>query len=242
MQNSETTASLNSHDRIVRVTAHLLAHGGLESVSTRAVAEAAGVQVPIIYRLFGDMRGLLNAVVSHGFAVYLESKRERPAQPDPVEEIRHGWDMHVEFGLLNPALYRLMYGEPQPSKEVPAALKALAILRERVTQIAATGRLLVDVESAAQMLHAACRGVTFSLLEIDSDARDLALSTRVREAILTAITRPAEANTLDATQNAISHLISTAVALKALLPNAHILTSGERALLSEWLDRLSLSR
>ncbi|MBM7844646.1 TetR/AcrR family transcriptional regulator [Herpetosiphon giganteus] len=241
MENAEITHNLNSHDRIVRVTAHLLANGGLESVSTRAVAEAAGVQVPIIYRLFGDMRGLLNAVVSHGFEVYLESKRERLAQHDPVEEIRHGWDMHVEFGLLNPALYRLMYGEPQPSKEVPAAIKAFAILRERVTQIAATGRLLVDVESAAQMLHAACRGVTFSLLESDSAKRDLALSNRVREAILTAITRTVEP-TLAEQPNQLSHMISMAVALKALLPNAHMLTSGERALLTEWLDRLSMSR
>ncbi|WP_054533994.1 TetR/AcrR family transcriptional regulator [Herpetosiphon geysericola] len=226
----------------MRATASLLAHGGLESVSTRAVAEAAGVQVPIIYRLFGDMRGLLNAVVSHGFEVYLESKRERLAHHDPVEEIRNGWDMHVEFGLLNPALYRLMYGEPQPSKEVPAARKALAILRERVTQIAATGRLLVDVESAAQMLHAACRGVTFSLLEIDSDARDLALSTRVREAILSAITQTAEPIQVDGKSNELRRMISVAVTLKALLPNNDMLTSGERALLTEWLDRLSMSR
>ncbi len=242
MEDSETTPNLNSHDRIIRVTASLLAHGGLESVSTRAVAEAAGVQVPIIYRLFGDMRGLLNAVVSHGFEVYLASKRERIVHHDPVEEIRHGWDMHVEFGLLNPALYRLMYGEPQPSKEVPAALKAFAILRERVTNIAATGRLMVDVESAAQMLHAACRGVTFSLLEMDSDTRDPTLSTRVREAILNAITRATDPNKIDETTNTTSHIISMAVALKALLPNSYMLTSGERALLTEWLDRLSISR
>jgi AcrR family transcriptional regulator len=48
-------------------------------VTTRAVAEAAGVQAPTIYRLFGDENGLLDAVAEHGFASYLEDKR--PAGP-----------------------------------------------------------------------------------------------------------------------------------------------------------------
>ena len=41
---------VGTKDRIVRVAADLLAEGGREAVSTRAVAAAAGVQVPTIYR------------------------------------------------------------------------------------------------------------------------------------------------------------------------------------------------
>jgi AcrR family transcriptional regulator len=45
--------------------------GGPDAVSTWAVSAAAGVQPPVIYRLFGDKNGLLDAVASYGFESYL---------------------------------------------------------------------------------------------------------------------------------------------------------------------------
>src|SRR5918997_5195209 len=98
-----------TRDRIVRAAAELLDEAGREAVSTRAVANAAGVQAPTIYRQFGDMRGLLDAVAAHGFSEYLRGKRSREQAEDPVEDLRRGWDLPVEFGLANPALYKLMY-------------------------------------------------------------------------------------------------------------------------------------
>ena len=53
----------------------LLAAGGRDAVSTRAVAAAAGTQAPTIYRLFGDKDGLLAAVVDFGWAAFLDRKR-----------------------------------------------------------------------------------------------------------------------------------------------------------------------
>ena len=93
----------------MRAAAELLAEGGREAVSTRSVAAAAGVQAPTIYRLFGDMRGLLDEEAAFGFSEYLRSKVAREVVEDPVEELRRGWDLHVGFGLDNPGLYRLMY-------------------------------------------------------------------------------------------------------------------------------------
>lgn len=53
-------------------------------VSTRAVCEAVGVGAPTLYRLFGDKNGLLAAVVDHGFARYLSTKRALEPTADPV--------------------------------------------------------------------------------------------------------------------------------------------------------------
>ena len=53
-------------ERILAATAKLLAEGGREAASTRAVGAAAGVQAPTIYRLFGDKQGLLDAVAARG--------------------------------------------------------------------------------------------------------------------------------------------------------------------------------
>ncbi len=223
----------------MRAAAELLAEGGREAVSTRAVAAAAGVQAPTIYRQFGDMRGLLDAVASHGFSAYLQSKTSRERAEDPVEDLRRGWDLHVEFGLANPAFYTLMYGDPRPGAAPTAAVEAAGILHGLVQRAAEAGRLRVGVERAARMIHASGVGVTLTLIGTEREDRDLALSETTREAILAAVTA---GETDDATlrgDGGSGRAATRAVALKAVLPEvAAELTPGEQAVLSEWLDRL----
>lgn len=227
-----------TRERIVRAAADLLAEGGREAVSTRSVAAAAGVQAPTIYRQFGDMRGLLDEVASYGFSTYLREKTRREREEDPVEDLRRGWDLHVEFGLANPAFYTLMYGDPTSGSEPAAAVEAATILRDLVQCIAEAGRLRVSVERAANMVHAAGCGVTLSLIGTEPAERDPALSEMTREAVLAAIItdEPEEMREQDSKRR----VANRAVALKALLLEAEEdLTRGERALLLEWLDRLS---
>src|SRR5688500_8578642 len=143
MSGAAASKGAGTRDRIVRAAAGLLAKGGREAVSTRAVAAAAGVQAPTIYRQLGDMRGLLDEVASHGFSAYLREKTMRKRAEDPVEDLRRGWDLHVGFGLANPAFYALMYGDPKPGTEPTAAKEAAEILRGLVRRVAEAGRLRV---------------------------------------------------------------------------------------------------
>ncbi len=94
--------------RLIRVASSLLADKGTAAVTTRAVAQAAGMQAPAIYRLFGDKDGLLEAVAEHVMDGYVAEKSAHVAatESDPVEDLRAGWTSHVEFGLANPALFR----------------------------------------------------------------------------------------------------------------------------------------
>jgi AcrR family transcriptional regulator len=230
--------AVDTRDRIVRAAAGLLAKGGREAVSTRAVAAAAGVQAPTIYRQLGDMRGLLDEVASHGFSAYLREKTMRERAEDPVEDLRRGWDLHVGFGLANPAFYALMYGDPKPGTEPTAAKEAAEILRGLVRRVAEAGRLRVGVERAARMIHAASSGVVLSLIATEEEDRDPALSEATREAILAAVTTDEPGK--EATEaDGRSRAVSRAVALKAVLPETTELTPGERALLTEWLDRIT---
>jgi len=224
-------------DRIVRAAAELLAEGGREAVSTRSVAAAAGVQAPTIYRLFGDMRGLLDEAAAFGFSEYLRSKVAREVVEDPVEDLRRGWDLHVGFGLDNPGLYRLMYAGHGP--EPAAAREGAEMLRGLVRSIAEAGRLRVGVEHAAGMIHAAAMGVVLSLIAAEPGDRDPTLSEATREAVLAAVTTdgPGDETTEGNGRDRAAH---RAVALKAVLPGAEAgLTPGERTLLSEWLDRIA---
>ncbi|GGL01140.1 TetR/AcrR family transcriptional regulator [Mangrovihabitans endophyticus] len=218
--------------RIVAVAADLLIQGGPGAVTTRAVTAAAGVQAPTIYRLFGDKAGLLDAVTEHGFATYLA--RKRPPKPgcDPVEALRAGWDLHIEFGLANPALYTLMYGHPRPGVTSPAAAAALDMLRAHVRSIATAGRLRLREEQAVQLLQASGSGTVLALLAVPQEQRDPHLSPLAREACIAAVTT-------GHTALPAPGVVGAATALRAELSSATALSEAERGVLAEWLDRIA---
>lgn len=227
-------------------------------MSTRAVSAAAGVQSPTIYRQFGDMRGLPEAVARETLAGYVRQKvagdRASGAHfGDPVAALRQGWDGHVAFGLANPAAYVLIYGDPTAAAGAPAEREGLAILHGLVTRAAEAGRLQVSVPEAARLITAGARGVTLALLGTAPEARDARrdaqFSAAMREAVLAAITVPDAADGV--TANTASprttdgmpgprRVAARAVALRAVLAEAPDgLTPAERALLCDWLDRLA---
>lgn len=222
----------STRERIVEAASALLTEGGREAVSTRAVSAAAGVQAPTIYRIFGDKQGLLDAVAGHGFAGYLRSKAVLAQTDDPVEDLRRGWDLHVGFGVENPACYTLIYGEPRPGAESPAARQAAEILAELVRRIAEAGRLRVSEERAAHLIHSAGAGLTFELIGLAPERRDPALSTLARESVIAAVTTDAPAAGHDG-------VVGHAIALRAALAQVTSLSPAERGLLDEWLSRIA---
>lgn len=236
MTASGLTAASDSREaarlRIVEAAARLVSQGGREALTTRSVADAAGVQAPTIYRLFGDKEGLVDAVVLHGYRTYLEQKAARQPGPDPVEDLRRGWDLHVSFGVSNPALYVLMYGDPRPGRTPAVVTASRQILAGHVRRIAAAGRLRVPEQQATDLIHAAGSGTVLSLLAAPEDRRDPQLSALAREAVIAAVTTTGMA--VGAPGPA-----AAAIALRARLPEATALSEAERRLLDEWLQRLA---
>ncbi|MEU3641909.1 helix-turn-helix domain-containing protein [Lentzea sp. NPDC034063] len=222
---------MDTRERLVKAAADLLVEGGKEAVSTRAVASAAGVQAPTLYRLFGDKDGLLDAVAAFGFSDYLATKQAMGASDDPVDDLRRGWELHIGFGLARPAFYLLMYGEPRKRE---ARLTADAMLREIISRIASAGRLTVPVEQAAQFVHAAGMGVVLALIATPEEDRDLELITFSREQVIRAITT-------DAAPDEPTDIPSRAIALRVALEEDPplMLSPAERVLLAEWLNRVA---
>jgi AcrR family transcriptional regulator len=221
----------DSRDRIVEVASKILARDGREALTTRAVAAAANVQAPTIYRLFGDKRGLLDAVVAHGIAAYLQAKAKHPPIEDPIEDLRIGIDQHVEFGLANPAVYALM---ADPSLQLTAGRDGIKYLEQRIHRIALAGRLRVSEVRAVELVHAAGLGTVLALLDRPAAERDLTLAADARDAVIAAITTAPAAKT-----NKIS---TVAIALRAGLAEVTELTPRERDLLDEWLARIAKRR
>lgn len=231
------SSALLPRERILQAARALLETGGVEAVSTRAVSAAAGVQPPTIYRQFGDMRGLLNEVAAAGFLAYLQTKTSHTPAADPVEELRRGWNMHVEFGLTHPHFYTLMYGTPRHLDPSPAAVEAFAMLESLMERLAAAGQLAVGVEQAALMVHSGAVGTTLNLMRTGAKAGS-GLSDLMRETVLGAILNPHQPLSVagdPVRQQAATH----AVSLGALLPRLkEQYSEAEQGLLAEWLKRL----
>jgi AcrR family transcriptional regulator len=236
--------------RILEAAARMLAEQGRHALTTRAVAAAAGAHAPTIYRQFGGMRGLLDAVASHGFDDYLANNVARDRHDDPVDDLRSSWDAHIRFGLTHPALYALMFGDPATTIASTAADRAAEILTELIACIAAAGRLRVSEDQANAMIRAAGMGVVFQLLATPVEQRSLAVSHAMREAVLAAVTvdaAPVRVEPEPVPEAPRDQVVTHAVALRSLLraaddqraPTSARLTGSEAGLLREWLDRLA---
>jgi AcrR family transcriptional regulator len=214
---------------VVEVAARLLREQGVQAVTTRAVAQAAGMQAPTIYRFFEDKDALLDAVAEHVFATYVAGKSVAGEGADPLADLRAGWDTHIGFGLANAALFGLLI-DPSRAARSPAAAAGLEVLRGRVHRVAAIGRLRVTERRAVELIHAAGTGAVLTLLSTPPEDRDLDLADAMYETVTRSILTDAPTLPVDDTA-------AVAIAFRAAAPELPMLTATERALLSEWLDR-----
>ncbi|MFD4638309.1 TetR/AcrR family transcriptional regulator [Lentzea sp. NPDC058436] len=225
----------STREQILEVTATLLSEVGAAAVSIRDVCQAAGVTAPTVYHHFGDRQGLLEAVAAQGFERYLATKQGLGASADALDDLRAGWDRHVEFGLTNPASYQLMYG-PTSSRTHASAQQGLKVLHAMLVRLAQEGRLSTTPDEAVPFIHSACVGTTLTLLSDPANPAHRGLSDRVRDAIFAAIITGQ-----DADSDAEKVLATQAGTLLATLAGRSDLdlSPGERLLLTELLTRLT---
>ncbi|ROS75385.1 TetR/AcrR family transcriptional regulator [Cellulomonas sp. PhB143] len=224
--------------QIVEAAARLLREHGAAAVTTRGVAQAARVQAPTIYRLFGDKDGLLDAVAEHVMATHVAAKAASVAATggapqDLLADLREAWQVNQDFGLANPELYVLL-NAPGRARPSPATEAGIDVLRARVRRLAAAGMLRVGERRALEMIHAAGSGVVLTLLGQPPGDRDLALADAMFDAVARAVL-------VDVPQAPGEHdgdaVTSAAVALGAVVPRLPGLTGAERGLMAEWVDR-----
>lgn len=211
-----------------------LASSSDHEVATRAVCEAVGVSQPVLYRLFGDKRGLLDAVADHGYERYAALKAAQEQTDDPVADLHAGWDGHMAFAKANPALYQLMF-TPRPWSHSTARDRVMALLVAALTRCAAAGALKVEPRTAAQLILAANVGTALDHISRPALFNDPALSHRMRDAVFSHVL------TTTTAQNDADPLYTAALRLHAQLDLAgtEALEPAETALLRRWLERIT---
>src|SRR4029453_9853515 len=116
----------------------ILAEEGLQALSLRRLAEAAGTTTPALPSLFGNKDGLIVALSQRAFALLGAAIAELPATPDPATDlVEAGVAVFRRFALDHASLFRLAVQQPLAPPELtgqarPAAAPPLTGLQARV--------------------------------------------------------------------------------------------------------------
>lgn len=95
----------DTRGRLITAAADLISASPGEDIPIRSICDAVGVQMPTLYHFFGSKQGLIDAVIEHGFDLYIAEKESHESSGDVIQDIREGWDAHVSFGIRNPGFY-----------------------------------------------------------------------------------------------------------------------------------------
>ncbi|MCL7959402.1 MAG: TetR/AcrR family transcriptional regulator [marine benthic group bacterium] len=118
--------------------AAMIAEGGTDSVTMRALGERLGVSRAAAYRHFEDKTALLVAVAAAGFRRLNERLQDigAGAPSSSLERARRMGEAYVRFALENPAHYRLMYGrEAMGRQNLPKLREAGSELFEQLVEV-----------------------------------------------------------------------------------------------------------
>jgi AcrR family transcriptional regulator len=232
--------------RILETAAGLLAQSADVDVSTRAICDAAGVTAPTLYHHFGDKDGLLAAVVDFGWTAFLETKLAVAAvvHDHVADDVRAGWDNHLEFARENPNFYKLMWS-PAVAATSEAVREAYQMLYDRLELGAGRGQLRMSAETASRIVLSATTGAALSLISQPDLYGDGTFATQLREAVIASITvRQDAASTAHQPERGAEPTIASAAAtlssrLAAEDTGDTPLTGPEMALMQQWLSTLA---
>lgn len=222
---------------MIAAAEHQLATSPDYDIATRAVCDAVGVTQPVLYRLFGDKRGLLDALADHGLERYAAIKDAQGQTSDPVADLRAGWDAHLRFGAENPALYQLMF-TPRPWSRAVARQHVLDLLESTLVRCAAAGALTTEPAVAAQLILSANVGIALNQIAHPELFAASTLSRQMWDTVFShLLVEPPEREVEAPLQAAALRLRS-----QLALTRTQALEPAESALLDHWLLRLTTNR
>jgi len=153
------SALLDQAERIVEAE-------GLDALTVRRVAAAAGTTTRAVYTAFGSKEALVIALGARGFDLLRDGLAALPETADPAADlVEAGVAVFRRFATDHPTLFRISIQRTLPDPAlfagyVEAAREALAVLHGRIARLEQAGRLGDrSVSDAATEFHSLCEGL-----------------------------------------------------------------------------------
>jgi AcrR family transcriptional regulator len=102
---------------IIDVAWELVRADGLAALNLRDLAAKVGMQSPSLYSYFDSKHAIYDAMFLQGNQELLAHYAALPEHDDPVEELRAGARLFVQFGVEDPARAQLLFMRTIPGFE-----------------------------------------------------------------------------------------------------------------------------
>jgi AcrR family transcriptional regulator len=126
---------------------------GLAALSLRDLARHVGMQAPSLYQYFDSKNAIFDAMFAQGNEQLLERYQAIPAGDDPIQELRVGARLFVEFCAEDAARYQLLFQrtipgfEPSP-QSYEVAVRVLELGRQRLARVGLKDARAMDLWTA----------------------------------------------------------------------------------------------
>jgi AcrR family transcriptional regulator len=147
---------------IVEAAISIVTEAGPQALTTRRLAEAAGVTTMTIYSRFGGMESVSSAVFNVGFARLTERLRAVEPTGTAVRDVLESCRTYRRFGVENPGLYSIMFERAivlDPESTSSAASESFDELVQRISRLVGSDGKTVTVHAHAYGLWALCHGL-----------------------------------------------------------------------------------
>lgn len=171
----------NLRETLLTAADALLADHGLQALTLREVARAAGVSHAAPYHHFTNLDELLAAVAARSFDALAEAMASAARHPDPREALLRVGDAYVGHALRQPAHFRLMFG-PLLARKAEFPLLAQSARQSFVLLLEAAERYAPG-EGAAWALAGWSLGHGFAHLAMDGALDGLPVPASADEAM-----------------------------------------------------------
>ena len=156
------TAGADVRSALLRAGRTILERDGTAGLTVRAVAGEAKVAPMGVYHHFDGRDGLLDALVTDGYAEFGRAIATR--DDDPATRLRNAGVAYRKFALANPVLYGLMFSA-HCTPEIDVAANAFEVLVDTIRYGQVAGVILSadPVEQAMQTWSAVHGAVSLEL-------------------------------------------------------------------------------
>ena len=163
-------------EEILDAALALFSAKGVHAVSTRQIAEQAGISQPALYAYFATKDDMAAELCVRAFAILIARMQAARVVGEPtVENFERSLRVYVDFGVENPNAYRVAFMiekshngeflEKTQNRPLIAGLEAFQVFRDMVGEYQALElTVLDDPQLATQTLWAGLHGLVSLLI------------------------------------------------------------------------------
>jgi AcrR family transcriptional regulator len=174
---SDPDRAAETEAAIVEAARHLLAEGGLDALSMRAVASRVGISATAIYNYFENKQALIDRVVTQAFERFGAYQRQAIAElpAGSIERVRALGRAYIGFALENQEYFKVIFAlraeRPRDIDELPGG-GGYHAFRQAVVEAMESGEMRqADPDLVVLYLWTHVHGLVTLFLACAPDAR-----------------------------------------------------------------------